>query len=184
MDNLILSFKAAHKALGGIETDVLVYDDKIILKRKVSGIISMNVRLPAETTAYYSELAGINFVKPSGLNGIGWIELVGISTSGKTMKTVDVNGKLINNVDSVNALGNPYCIAFNKDKSDMEKHYNRMKEIFNEYKANSSSGVNIINAAQEESALDKIKKLKELLDVGAISQEEFDEKKNSLMNNI
>ena len=36
----------------------------------------------------------------------------------------------------------------------------------------------------EESALDKIKKLKELLDLGVISQEEFDEKKQKLMDSI
>ena len=36
--------------------------------------------------------------------------------------------------------------------------------------------------SSEEDNLDKIKKLKELLDMGAITQEEFDEKKKELLN--
>ena len=36
----------------------------------------------------------------------------------------------------------------------------------------------------DESALDKIKKLKELLDLGAISEEEFEEKKSNLMEKL
>lgn len=40
------------------------------------------------------------------------------------------------------------------------------------------------SSTSEESALDKIKKLKELFDSGAISEEEFQEKKNSLMDTL
>ena len=35
-----------------------------------------------------------------------------------------------------------------------------------------------------ESPMDKLKKLKELLDLGALTQEEFDEKKKELMNKM
>ena len=42
----------------------------------------------------------------------------------------------------------------------------------------------INSTTSEESALDKIKKLKELLDSGAITEEEFLEKKNSLMDSL
>jgi hypothetical protein len=37
----IFRFKALHKAMGGIETDAVIYDNKIELKRKISGIVSM-----------------------------------------------------------------------------------------------------------------------------------------------
>ncbi len=184
MENLLFSFKAMHKALGGIETEVSVFDNRVQLKRKISGVLSLTVKLPHETTVYYNDLSGINFVKPMGMNGIGWIELSGISVGGSAVKTVDVQGKMLNNVDVVNALGNPYCIVFNKDKKDMESHYNRVKGIFHEYKNKAGNGVNVINTVQDETALDKIKKLKDLLDAGAICQEEFDEKKRGLMDNI
>ena len=172
MANIIFSFKALHKALGGIETEVSVYDDRISLKRKISGVLALTVKLPSETTVFYNDLSAINLVEPSGING-------------GTMKTVDVNGKVLNNVDTVNALGNPYCIVFNKDKNEMKDYFNKLRDAYQEYKSKEkNSSTTIINQNQEESSLDKIKKLKDLLDIGAISQEEFDEKKKTLMNNI
>ena len=185
MGENLFNFKALHKALGGIETDASVFDDRISLKRKVSGVLALTVKLPSETTVFYSDLSAINFVSPTGINGIGWIELSGVSTNSGTMKTVDVNGKMLNNVDTVNALGNPYCIVFNKDKKEMELCYNKLKDAYQEYKSKEKgSSTTIINQSQEESSLDKIKKLKDLLDIGAISQEEFEEKKKTLMDNI
>jgi membrane protease subunit (stomatin/prohibitin family) len=41
-----------------------------------------------------------------------------------------------------------------------------------------------MGGGQEESAMDKLKKLKELLDIEAITKEEFDEKKKELMNKM
>ena len=38
--------------------------------------------------------------------------------------------------------------------------------------------------SNSESAMDKLKKLKELLDIEAITQEEFEEKKKELMNKM
>jgi membrane protease subunit (stomatin/prohibitin family) len=43
---------------------------------------------------------------------------------------------------------------------------------------------NLSNSAQKESPIETIKKLKELLDIGALTQEEFDKKKNEILNNI
>lgn len=185
MGKLLFEFKAVHKALGGIETDVAVYDNKIELKRKVSGVIAMNTKLPSETIAYYNDLMAINYVKPTlSSSNIGWIELVGISRDKNVMETVDVNKAIFSNVDTVNSLKNPYCIAFNKNKSEMEAFYNRMKDIFETYNAESKHAQGISAVVQSESSLDKIKKLKDLLDMGAISEAEFDEKKKELLNNI
>lgn len=181
----LFRFKALHKAMGGIETDVSVFDNKIELRRKVSGIIAMNTKLPSETIAYYKDLMAINFVRPSLSSGnIGWIELVGISRDKNVTSTVDTNWKMISNVDTVNGLKNPYNIAFNKNHREMEGYYNRIKELFEEFISKNQNVQNITNITSEESSLDKIKKLKDLLDLGAISQEEFDEKKQKLMDSI
>lgn len=186
MGNLLFSFNALHKGLGKIETEVLVYEDRVTLKKKVTGAFAMNTALPAEITAFYGDLSGINFSKATIMKPVGLIELTGISANHGTVKTVDVQGKIATNgVDIANALGNPYVIPFNKDKEAMEGKYNELRTVFEKYKANNSNGnVNVINAAQEESALDKIKKLKELLDIGAITQEEFDAQKSELLKNI
>ncbi|GFI31676.1 hypothetical protein IMSAGC013_03074 [Lachnospiraceae bacterium] len=55
----IFRFKAQHKAMGGIETDAVIYDNKIELKRKMSGIVSMNTKMPTETVVYYKDLMGL-----------------------------------------------------------------------------------------------------------------------------
>lgn len=184
MEKFLFSFNAVHKAIGRIETEVSVFDSKVVMKRKISGVFSMTVKLPVETVVYFSDLSAVNFSASSGMTP-GWIELSGISTAGGIVKAVNVKGTMINNVDAVNALNNPYCIVFNKDKADMEINYGRLRDVFQEYKSkNAAGGVNVINNIQEESGLDKIRKLKELLDLGAISQEEFDEKKKLLMNEI
>lgn len=185
MGQVLFSFKASHKAMGGIETDVEVYEDKIELKRKVSGVIAMNTKLPTVTTAYYEELKGINFVKPTLSSGnIGWIELVGISRDRNVTQMVDVNKALISNADIVNGLKNPYCIVFNKNKDEMEVCYLKIKDVFDKYVVKARSTRGVTNIIQDETSLDKIRKLKELLDIGAISQEEFEAKKIDLMKNI
>lgn len=54
-----------------------------------------------------------------------------------------------------------------------------IKEAFQEGKNNASQA-----NATEEDAFAKIKKLKELLDMGAITQEEFDKKKAEWMSKL
>ena len=185
MGELLFEFKASHKAMGGIETDVAVYDDKIELKRKVSGVIALNTKLPSETIAYYNELKGINYVKPNLASGnVGWIELVGVSRNQAVTQTVNVNGSLISNADIVNGMKNPYNIVFNKNKAEMEDCYKKIKEAFEKYSVQQKNNQGVTNIILDETALDKIKKLKDLLDMGAISQEEFEKKKNELMKNI
>ncbi len=184
MSQELLNFKATHKALGAIVTDVCVYEDRVFLKRKISGVLSLTVKLPAETTIYFKDISSVNFSKPTALNSIGWIELSGINSNTSTLKTVDVNGKALSNVEQTNAMGNPYCIVFNKEKTEMEEHYSELKQVFEEYKSKETNNVSVINCAPGESSLDKIKKLKELYDIGAISEEEFEKNKNALMQNL
>lgn len=184
MEKELFTFKAIHKALGAIETTVTVYDNKISMMRRLTGVLAMNVKLPSETTVYYRDLSGINFNKPTLINSVGWIELSGVSGNTTTMKTVDVNGKMFSNVDTVSALGNPYCIVFSKQKGDMEESYLKVKKVFDEYKANESGAGIVNNIVQEESSLDKIKKLKELFDMGAISLDEYEEKKKVILSSI
>jgi membrane protease subunit (stomatin/prohibitin family) len=43
---------------------------------------------------------------------------------------------------------------------------------------------NLSNSAQKEDPIEIIKKLKELVDIGALNQEEFDKKKNEILKNI
>ena len=59
--------------------------------------------------------------------------------------------------------------------------YLDVKKVFDEYKSKESE-VSVGNTiVQEVSAADELKKFKDLLDIGAITQEEFDAKKKQLL---
>ena len=58
----------------------------------------------------------------------------------------------------------------------MERTYNKMMKAFQEY-LNNKDNTQII----QNSSADEIKKFKELLDSGIITQEEFDAKKKQLL---
>lgn len=187
MSKLLFSFNAIHKAMGGVETEVQVYSDKIELKRKLKGVLAVTSKLPNETTVYYKDIASVIYNKPSiASSKIGWIELVGINrNSGGVVETKELkSGLTISNVNTVNSLNNPYCISFNKNKNEMEDYYLKIRETFEKYQEDNSSHIvqNVIE--DKETALDKIKKLKELLDIGAINEQEYNEKKSELMKNI
>ena len=61
----------------------------------------------------------------------------------------DIENALDNNVDTVNALGNPYCIVFNKDKNEMKDYFNKLRDAYQEYKSKEkNSSTTIINQNQ------------------------------------
>ena len=66
----------------------------------------------------------------------------------------------------------------------MEENYLKLKKVFDEYKANENGAGVVNNIVQEETTLDKIKKLKELLDMDAISLDEYEEKKKAFLGSI
>ena len=74
---------------------------------------------------------------------------------------------------TINRLPNE--ITFKTDE-EMERAYNKMMKAFQEY-LNNKDNTQII----QNSSADEIKKFKELLDSGIITQEEFDAKKKQLL---
>lgn len=58
--------------------------------------------------------------------------------------------------------------------------YLEIIKVFDEYKANENN-MEATQIVQQGSAADELKKFKELLDMGVITQEEFDAKKKQLL---
>ena len=76
-----------------------------------------------------------------------------------------------------------YSIIFRKDNAQAEKYIRRIQEIYQEFKNNHTpSAVN--NVVQGESAIEKLKKLKEIYDLNIITEEEYEEKRNKLLQEI
>lgn len=69
---------------------------------------------------------------------------------------------------------------------DNKEDVGRFRNSFNELQSNiSNTGTQqSTQIIQQSDNIDKIKKLKELLDLGILSQEEFDEKKKTLLDNL
>lgn len=179
MSNKIFEFKALHKTLGSIETDVIVYDDKVEMNRKVTGILATTVKLPTEKTVYFSDLETINYSDPTHISGkMEWIELVSNSHNSRVVRTVEAVG--LGGDIVVSAMNDPCCVFFSKNNKEMRNCYEKLRSIFNNYCENTSNK----NESFGESPLDKLKKLKELLDIGAINQEEFDKKKAEILSQI
>lgn len=192
---VLFEFDAQHKGIGSIYTNVRMYEDRIVLTRQLTGIIATNVSLPAETTVFYKDIQAINFTpaqKGFFATGIGWIALAVIAgnVNGIT-KTVNVtNYGLVgnNSVDAISAMQSPYNIVYSTNKESVPGYYSKMKQIYEEYllksKQQDAGQSNSTVANNAQSPIEQIKRLKELLDIGAISQEEYDKKKEKLLAEI
>ena len=78
------------------------------------------------------------------------------------------------------ALKDENAVTFNLDPKNANANAEEIKNYIEEFNANQNSGNTI--AQNIKTPIEQVKELKELLDMGAISQEEFDQKKKELLN--
>jgi len=64
-----------------------------------------------------------------------------------------------------------------------KEYYQKLLEIFNNYKSSQKSKVSA-NNNPPESALDQLKKLKDLYDAGIITEQEYEEKRVKLLEKV
>ena len=69
----------------------------------------------------------------------------------------------------------------NMVEGDSEQLYNQLRELVSKSQKSSGGGTTVINQIDP---MDQLKKLKDLLDAGILSQEEFEEKKKALLDKI
>lgn len=161
-DNAVYSIDGAR----GRHIDV--YENKCVIKTKVTfGSIIASNATDGEKTIYYKDCLGVQF-KKSGLT-IGYLQLETASSS-------------MNNRGS-NFFGeNSFTFELKQVSNEkMEEVSKYIKSKIDEIKNQSNAPTTVISAS---SPIDEIKKLKELLDMGIISQEEFDTKKQDLLAKI
>ena len=141
---------------------IKIYKDKVIINVKtgIGSLITGNAT-DGEKTIYYRDVIGVQF-KKSGV-AIGYLQLETASTS-------------MNNRN--NNFFNENSFTFDTTKvsnEKMEEVASYVKKQVETYKNMGAVQVNSFSAA------DEIKKYKELLDIGAITQEEYDTKKKELL---
>ncbi len=141
-----------------------VYEDRAVIKTRVTigSILSSNAS-DGEKTIYYADCIGVQF-KEAGFQ-IGYIQL-------------ETASAIMNNKGDNFFNENSFTFGSAEENIPMRKVANYIQERIRECKRPQASTV--VTSAPL-SAADEIKKFKELLDMGIITQEEFDAKKKELL---
>ena len=140
-----------------------VYEDKVVItvKANFGSFLTGNIS-DGEKTIYFVDCIGVQF-KKSGFQ-IGYLQF---ETASGTM----------NNKSSNFFNENSFTWDTSKQSNEtMEEVANYCKKRIDEIKSNKNSAA-VVNVSPAE----ELKKFKELLDMGIITQEEFDSKKKQLL---
>jgi hypothetical protein len=103
------------------------------------------------------------------------------------MKTEIVPLKQITGIEAKRVLGQGWVLFMTRANNADEIPFFKKQETIRPFVLAVNERISLLNGpngASSETPLDKIKKLKELLDMGVISQDEFDEKKSKLLKDI
>lgn len=163
MSTIIYELDNDIASTSSLKKHIVVYDDKIVLMAKNSVLADIESK---EKTIYYKDCKGIQFGKASSVMA-GYLQIEIASSVGMTENKIFYH----------NNYGGETNIAFRKGQNDL------MEEIA-EYVKKQIEGVKQSKYLQTLvcfSSADEIKKFKELLDDGVITQEEFDSKKKQLL---
>lgn len=142
-----------------------VYPDKCVIRTKVGigSFLSGNVT-DGEKTIYYVDCIGVQFKKPSLT--IGYLQL-------------ETASGLMNNKGSNFFNENTFTWESNDLNGTMEEVYQYVKRRVDKAKNPGASAP--AAAAPALSVADELLKFKQLLDMGVLTQEEFDAKKKELL---
>ncbi len=146
--------------LKGINGQLELYEDKIIIKRK--GALSKMTQgfFKGDKTIYINQITGIQ-VKPGTLWTNGYIQIT-------------VPGGIESKKGLLDAIHDENSVVFTGENNEL---VNQIKSKIEELMSRQRTG-SIIN---QLSPTDEIRKYKELLDDGVITQEEFEQKKKQLL---
>ena len=158
-ENVIFEFN------GGVGDILFVYNDRIVIQHKgVLNLLAMGLK--GDKTIYFNNITSVQLKKA------GW-------TAGYLQ--FSILGGRENVAGVLGATQDENTITFNSDKNDEAE---RVAEYINKKLSEIRSGImqpQVISAVPTPSPADEIRKYKELLDIGAITQEEFDAKKKQIL---
>lgn len=129
----------------------------------------MSLGFTGDKTVMINQISGVQ-IKKVGL-ARGYIQFIMAGT--KEAKSGIIGGKIDENI--------VYSDSFFKNKNNqINSNFEEIKKYIEEFNSNQNGNTTIIQNVK--SPVEQVKELKELLDMGAISQEEFDKKKKELLN--
>jgi len=144
-----------------------IYTDKVVITTKVTiGSLLTNNATDGEKTIYYSDCIGVQF-KQSKF-AIGYLQLETASSNGNNKHS---------NFFAENSFTFDTTVISNEKMTEVADY---VKSRVDAVKKGGAVPVSTNN--NNVSVADELLKLKQLLDMGVLSQEEFDEQKNKLLN--
>lgn len=154
----------------------LYYDTLEIHENKVVGYLNGSQNM----TWYFKEYSGIDFVR-ANMNS-QFAQVVFLTGMNAKNRTVGLDFGAAQNLNAMNDTNRIlFCsgmFSFSKTNDFANAVANEIREAFENYKDND---VVEVSGSSAVSAADEIKKFKELLDMGIITQAEFDAKKKQLL---
>lgn len=156
---------------------VKFYDKFNLYSTKLVGIVDGK----EETTWFFKDFATIKTVNANINSQFAQVVFVNAMNSHYKPTVISATTNL-NIVDDVNKI--LFCsgmFSWSKASDFANKLHSQIIDTFNQFKENESNMAEANITSGTISIADEIKKFKELLDVGAITQEEFDRKKAELL---
>lgn len=144
--------------LKGVNGQLQLYDDKIIISRKGAVAKLSQGFFKGDKTIYLAQISGIQ-VKPGTLMTNGYIQFT-------------LSGGKENTKGLMSATQDENSVMFKKANNDL---VSKMKSEIERLKKTSHAPVQAVSAA------DEIRKYKQLLDDGIITEDEFNSKKTALL---
>ncbi len=133
------------------------------------GLMSkMSLGFTGDKTIMINQISGVQ-IKKVGL-ARGYIQFIMAGT--KEVKSGIIGGKIDENVVYSDS-------SFKKSNKQINDDFEKIKKYIEDFNSNQNNTTVVQNV---KSPVEQVKELKELLDMGAISQEEFDKKKKELLN--
>lgn len=181
MNGAIFEFSTTYGYLRGKTTaNVQVFQDKIVIERDTKW-----ANIPREMTLSFSDITSISYDEN---RSNAWISFAVSATmpnsEAKPMQPMYAASRgeiVITSGTKTAPFSAPYAIVFPKEqKADAKKYYDQLLSIHKKTKSTLTAAT-VIN---QESSLDKLKKIKELLDMGVLSQTEYEEKRQELLKQI
>lgn len=153
----------------GTNGTITAYEDRIIISRK--GFMAIMAQgFKGDRTFYYKDISGIEYKKPGMINGYFKVVVPG---------TLSANAGVGMFGTSQQSLADDNTVVlrmFRNVPAESQKLYDIVMKKIAEIRDSENT------SASTYSQADEISKFKSLLDNGAITQEEYDNKKRQLLN--
>lgn len=178
MDNLKFEFSATSGYLyGKTIANVKVYHDRIVIDRDTK-----RANIPREMTILFEDVVSITYDENKSNAWIGFAVDANLPNSQlkypQLVQSIRPGEIAIMPNVKVAPFDEPYAIVFPKNqKDDARAYYERLLVLSQSVQQHRKE----VYTVDQESPLDKLKKLKELLDMGVLSETEYEQKKNELL---